>query len=60
MKDFVSFDTYHQFMYFMANIFLKDNINGVCVPQFQLAYIFDTTHPSHKHFVKLYREVHYM
>ena len=35
-------------MYFMSNRFLKDNINGVYVTQFQLPYIRDTTHPSHK------------
>ena len=49
-----------QSMYYMSSIFLKDNINGVYVPQFQIAYIHDTTHPSHKNVVKLCREVHYM
>ena len=47
-------------MYFMSSIFLKGNIDGVPVPQFQLVYICDTTHPSHKHLVKLFHEVHYM
>ena len=48
MKDFVLFDTYHQSRYYMSTIFLKDKINGFCVPQFQLACIRDTTYSSHK------------
>ena len=44
----------------MSTIFLNKNINGVRVPQFQLACIRDITHPSHKNLVKLSREVHYM
>ena len=32
MKDFVSFATYHQSIYFVSNRFSKDNIDGVCVP----------------------------
>ena len=60
MNYFVPFGKYFQLMYFMPTIFLKDNINGVRVPQFQLAYICNTTHPSHKKLVKLCREVHYM
>ena len=59
-KDFVSFVTYCQSMYFMSNRFLKDKINGFRVQQFQLSYIYDTTHPSHKNLVKLFCEVHYM
>ena len=39
MKDFVSFGTDNQSMYFISTIFLKDKINGVLVPQFQLVYI---------------------
>ena len=31
MKDFVSFGTDFQSMYFMSSVFLKDKINGVCV-----------------------------
>ena len=48
MKEFVSFGTYHWSMYFMSKRFLKDNIDGFCDPPFQLAYIRDTTYPSHK------------
>ena len=60
MKDFVSFGTYHQSMYFMSTILLKYKIDGVLVPKFQLAYIYDTTNPSHKILVKLCCEVRYM
>ena len=56
----MSFGTDRQSMYFMSTIFLKDNINGVRVPKFQLDYIRDTTHPSHKYLVKFCRELHYM
>ena len=45
---------------FMSNRFLKDKIDGVRVTQFQLAYIRDTTHNSHKNLVTLCREVNYM
>ena len=48
MKDFMSIGTDFQSIYFTSTIFLKDKINGVHVTQFQLAYIIDTTHPSHK------------
>ena len=48
MKDFVSFGTYFQLMYFMSIRLLKDKINGFLVPTFQLAYICDTNNPSHK------------
>ena len=44
----------------MSTILLKYNINGVCVTQFQIDYIRNTTHPSHNNFVKLFHEVHYM
>ena len=37
MKDFVSFRKYDHSIYFISIIFLKDMIDGVCVPQFQLA-----------------------
>ena len=53
MNYFVSFVTYHQSMYFMST-------NGFRVPHFQLAYIYDTTYPSHTKLFKLCREVHYM
>ena len=59
MKEFVSFGTDHNSMYFMSTIFLKYNIYIVCNPQFQLAYIRNTTHPSHKKLVELCCEVHY-
>ena len=42
VNDFVSFGTYNQSMLFMSNIFLKDNIYGFHVPQFQPAYIHNT------------------
>ena len=45
MKDFVSFGTGCQSMIYMSNRFLKDNINGVRVPKFQLAYISKKTNP---------------
>ena len=51
MKNCVSFGTYLQSMYFMSIRFLKDKINGVRVPQFQLVQISDTTHPSHKNWL---------
>ena len=35
-------------------------MNGVSVPQFQLAYICDTNHPSHNTLFKLCREVRYV
>ena len=44
----------------MLIVFLKYKINGVYVPQFQIAYIRDTTRPSHKNLVKFYHEVHYI
>ena len=47
-------------MYFMSTIFLKDNTDGFCVPQFQIYYIRDTTHPSHKNLVKLCCKLHSM
>ena len=59
MKDFVSFVTYLQPVYFMSTIFLEDNITGVRVPKFQLAYIRDKTHPLHKRLIKLSREAHF-
>ena len=47
-KEFVSFGTYRQSMHFMSTMFLKENIYVIRVPQFQLVYIHDTTHTSHK------------
>ena len=60
MKDFVSFGTYRQSMFFISTIFFKYKFYIVHVPLFQLAYISNTTHPSHKQFVNLCRGVHYM
>ena len=53
MKDFVPLSTDYHSMYFMSTILLKYKINGARVPQFQLAYLLDTTHTSHKSLVKL-------
>ena len=44
----------------MSNRFIKVSINRVRFPQFQLAYIYNTTQPSHKYLVKLCHDVHYM
>ena len=60
IKDFESFGTDGQIMYFMLTRFLKDNINGARFPQPQLAHICDTTHPSHENLVKIFYDVHYM
>ena len=60
MKEFFSFGADCQSIYFMSNIFLKYKINRVCVPQFQLAYICNTTNSSHKHAVKLCCGVNHM
>ena len=51
MKDFVSTRIDHQSMYFMSTRFFKDNIDGFCIPQLQLAYICDTNHNLHKYCV---------
>ena len=40
-------------MFFMSTRFLKDDIDRVRVTQFQLAYIHDSIHPSHKCFVEV-------
>ena len=48
MKDFVSFGAYHQSMYLMSTILLKYKIDVLCVPQYQLTYIHNTTHTSYK------------
>ena len=53
MKDFLSSVTDHHSIYFMSTILLKDNIDGVRVPQFQLSYICNTNHPSHKDLVQV-------
>ena len=56
----MSFRTDLQSMNFMSTRFLKDKINRVHVPQFQLTYIRDTNHLSHKNLVRLCRGVHHM
>ena len=60
MKDFVSLGTDSQSMYLMSTIFLKYNINEVCVIKFQLSYICNTNNSSHKTFVKFCHEIHYI
>ena len=60
MKYLLSFRTYLQLVYFMSTILLKYKISVFRVPSFQLAYIRNTTHPSHKQLVRLCREVYYM
>ena len=60
MKEFWSFGIYHLPMYFMSTRLLKENIDGVSVTQFQLAYILKKNHLSNKTLVKLCSEVHYM
>ena len=44
----------------MSTKFFKNNIDGVHFPLFKMYYICNTTHPSHRHFVGLCREVHHM
>ena len=44
----------------MSNKSLKENIGSVHGPQFQLAYIHNTTNPSHENLVKFYCDVHYI
>ena len=40
-QDFVPFGTDCQYMFYMSKVLLKDMIDGVRVPQFQLDYICD-------------------
>ena len=60
MMVYVPFGTDHQSMYFISTRFLKDKIYGVCVPQFQLFHIRDTTNSVHKQLVDLCRDLDYM
>ena len=59
MKDVIAYEGIcviwdrSSFNFFMSTRFLKDNINGVSVPQFQVSYIHDTIHTSYKKLVKL-------
>ena len=54
------FGTDSRSMFFMSTRFLTDSIDGVCVPQFQLSYIIDTTHPSYKYLLQLCHDVNYI
>ena len=47
MKEFLPFGTYCKSMFYMSNVFLKETIDGICVPQFQLDYICKTTNSSY-------------
>ena len=47
MKEFVSFGEKMSVNICMSTIFLKDKIDGVRVPKFELSYISDTTHTLH-------------
>ena len=47
-RECFSFGTDIQSLFYTSNRFLKNNIDGVCVPQFQRDYICDTTHTLHK------------
>ena len=49
LKNFVSFGTDHHSIFLMSNIFLSEKVDGILVPQLQIAYICDTTIYSHKH-----------
>ena len=60
MENLVSFGTYHKSMYFKSTVLLKYMINGVRVPQPQLAQIRNTNNSLHKYFAKLCREVYYV
>ena len=44
----------------MSTSLLKDDIDGVHVPQFQLAYIRNTTNTLHNDLVNMCCYVHYM
>ena len=60
MKKCLPLNTDFQSMYFLSTRFLKDKMNEVFVPLFQLAYIFETTHNQQTNLVKLCCEGHYM
>ena len=57
---FVSFGTDRQSMFYIWTIFLRDKVDGVRVPQFQLTYIHNKNHPLNKNLAKLWRDVNYM
>ena len=63
MKDFLLCDIWYRLslnLSYVKQILKIKNIIGFRVPQFQLAYISNTTHPSYIKLFKLCREVHYM
>ena len=60
MNEFLSFRTDRQSVYFISTRLFKDKIDGVRVKKFQLAYVCNRNHPSHKNVVIFCREVHYM
>ena len=60
MKECFSFGTYYQSIYFMSTVLLKDNINGVCVPQFKFSYIRNKAHILPINLFKLCCDMHYM
>ena len=47
-------------MFYMSTRFLKYDIYAVRVPQFQLAYIHDTTNNLHSNLANLCCDVYYM
>ena len=57
---FVSFVMYCKPLLFITNIFLPNNIDGICVLHLKLYFIQKTTLPPQKNLVKLCSEVHYM
>ena len=60
MREFVSFEIYFQSIFLYVKHILKNKINEICVPQLQLAYIYDTTHILHYNLVKFCHDVQYM
>ena len=38
-------------MFHITNVFFKDKVDGVCVPQFQIYYIRETTNPFRNDFL---------
>ena len=59
-KYFVLFGTDIQSIFFMSTRFLKDSIDGVRVPQFQLYYIIDTTHTTYIDLLQFFHNLNYM
>ena len=60
INDFVPFVTYCQSMFYMSTRFLKYDIYGVYVPQFQLAYIYDKNNTLHNDIFILFCGVYCM